>query len=78
MRNLRARRSAGAMISFTNQKGEYCVVPLMLLDGEWRQVGVYLVYGTSKSDPAYASVHALSHKWVPTRRMISAIRRAKR
>lgn len=77
MRDLTAKRSNGAMISFVNQKGEHCVVPLMFIGKEWRQVGVYLVYGTSKSDPSYAAVHALPRGWVPTQGMISAIRRAR-
>lgn len=75
MRNLRIKRTAAAMVSFVNNKGDHVTVPLIMVKGEWRPVGSYLVYGSSRSDPRYAAVFALPHEWEPTPRMLREIER---
>lgn len=77
MRDLRVRKTSCAMCSFINQKGERVEVPLVRIGREYRQVGTYLVYGTSRSDPAYAAVHALPAGWEPDARMLRAVERAR-
>jgi hypothetical protein len=77
MRDLRVKVTQCAVVTFVNSKGEHVVLPLIAHDGGWRQLGSYQVYGASASDPTYSAVHALPHKWRPTQRILSAIRKAK-
>jgi hypothetical protein len=65
------------MVSFINKKGDRVVIPFVMVNGEWKPVGSYLVYGTSRSDPKYGAVFALPHNWKPTSRILREIERTK-
>jgi hypothetical protein len=76
MRNIRVtdvRRVV--VVTFINERGETVSLPLYAHNGEWRNFGSYQVYGVSKSDPTFSSVHALPHRWRPNRRIIRAIQK---
>ena len=77
MRNIRVKIVDCAVVTFINDEGYHVVLPLYAHDGQWQQFGSYQVYGASASDPTYSAVHALPHKWRPTQRILSAIRKAK-
>jgi hypothetical protein len=77
MRQVKAKMVKCVMVTFINDKGEMVLLPLYAHRGEWRSMGSYQVFGVSKSDPTFSSVHGLPYRWRPTSRILSAIRRAK-
>ena len=76
MKSLRATVGDGAMVSWINKNGERVAIPLVKLGKEWKQVGVYLKFGASQSDPTFATVFPLPHNWKPSQKILRTIRRA--
>lgn len=75
MKSLRAEKGGGATVSWTNEDGDRVAVPFLRLGKEWKPVGVYLKYGTSKSDPKFAAIFPLPHNWEPSTRIKRLLRR---
>lgn len=75
MKNLKATVGAGAMVTWVNKEGERVALPLIKIEEEWKQVGVLLKYGASRSDPEFATSFPVPPGWKPNAKILQAIRK---
>lgn len=75
MRNLRVQMGDGAIVTWTNKEGDIVGIPLINMGKGWIGCGVYVKYGTSKSDPKWPAIFPLPANWKPSERILRAIQR---
>jgi hypothetical protein len=78
MNDITVQRREVTVISYTNKDGYRVVVPMYYARGKWETFGSCQVYGVSKSDSKFASVHALPYKWRPKGALLAAINHNRR
>jgi hypothetical protein len=76
MKQIKVERMDARILSYVNDDGYRVVLPVYERNGEWLTFGACQVYGVSKSDSQFASVHALPYRWRPKGRILAALRRS--
>lgn len=78
MKRIYVNKVECVVVSFKNDSGDWCAVPLYReRDGRWQHFGAYQKFGVSPSDPKFASVFPLPHKWRPKGKLAAALRKVK-